>query len=303
MPDSGNKKDMTIGTRLTDTRHLAFKAATLLACFLTLCVPVHANEQARRADECPKRVVSLGPTITEKLYLLGMEDRLVGVTTYCVRPPEACTKEKVGNVTQVNVERIVELKPDVVFATSLTDRRSVESLKRLGIRVVVFNEPKSYGETAAQFLDLGRMVGKEEEAHRIVETAGRRVDAIKRRIGGLMQPKVFVQLGAKPLFAATKDSFVNDFIEFAGGTNIAREAKAGFYSREEVLKEDPDVIIIVGMDAAAESEKRVWQKFHSLKAVKNDRIFIMDSYRVCSPTPRTFVDALEEIVRALHPGV
>ena len=137
---------MTIGTRLTDTRHLAFKAATLLACFLTLCVPVHANEQARRADDTGWS--SLGPTITEKLYLLGMEDRLVGVTTYCVRPPEACTKEKVGNVTQVNVERIVELNQDVVFATSLTDRRSVESLKRLGIRVVVFNEPKSYGETS-----------------------------------------------------------------------------------------------------------------------------------------------------------
>lgn len=130
-----------------------------------------------------------------------------------------------------------------------------------------------------------------------------KVDAIRKRIEGLPRPKVFVQLGAKPLFAATKDSFVNDFIEFAGGTNIAREAKAGFYSREEVLKEDPEVIIIVGMDAAAGNEKKTWEKFRALQAVKGDRIFIMDSYRVCSPTPRTFVDALEEMVRALHPGV
>ena len=214
----------------------------------------------------------------------------------------ACAKEKIGNVTQVNIEKIVDLKPDLVFATSLTERRDVERLIRLGINVLVFNEPRSYAETNQQFLELGRIVGREREAEEIVRATGRRVDAIRERIEGLPQPSVFVQLGTKPLFAATKDSFVNDFIELAGGTNIAREAKTGFYSREEVLRQDPDVIILVGMDAAAGNEKKQWQKFRALKAVKNDRIFIMDSYRVCSPTPRTFVDALEEMVKALHPG-
>ena len=277
----------------------------LLTCFLVFgaCAAHAAEQPAGGVGPSPRRLVSLGPTITEKLYLLGVEDRLVGVTTYCVRPPEACKKEKIGNVTQVNVERIVELKPDVVFATSLTDRKSVESLKRLGIKVIVFNEPRSYAETNEQFLELGRTVGREREAGEIVAAARGKVDAIRKRIEGLPRPKVFVQLGAKPLFAATKDSFVNDFIEFAGGTNIAREAKTGFYSREEVLKQNPEVIIIVGMDAAAGNEKKTWEKFHALNAVKDDRIFIMDSYRVCSPTPRTFVDALEEMVRALHPGV
>ena len=288
-----------------DRRCLTNRMMILLTCFLACgaCAAHAAEQPAGGVGPSPRRIVSLGPTITEKLYLLGVEDRLVGVTTYCVRPPEACKKEKIGNVTQVNVERIVELKPDVVFATSLTDRKSVESLKRLGIKVIVFNEPRSYAETNEQFLELGRTVGREREAGEIVAAARGKVDAIRKRIEGLPRPKVFVQLGAKPLFAATKDSFVNDFIEFAGGSNIAREAKTGFYSREEVLKEDPEVIIIVGMDAAAGNEKKTWEKFHALNAVKDDRIFIMDSYRVCSPTPRTFVDALEEMVRALHPGV
>lgn len=278
------------------------KALMLLAALLAVgALAAHAADRGQEGIG-PRRLVSLGPTITEKLYLLGVQDRLMGVTTYCVRPPEACTKEKVGDVTQVNVERIVELKPDVVFATSLTDRRAIASLKRLGINVLVFNEPRSYGETNEQFLALGRIVGREKEAREIVTSQRLKVDAIRERIRGLPRPKVFVQLGAKPLFAATKDSFVNDFIEFAGGTNISREAKTGFYSREEVLEEDPDVIIIVGMDAAAENERKQWQKFRALKAVKNNKIFIMDSYRVCSPTPRTFVDALEDMVRALHPG-
>lgn len=298
MRDSGNKKDMIVGVHHMGTRYPALTLVTILALFLSLGVAIRES----RAHDYPERVVSLGPTITEKLFLLGAGDRIVGATTYCVRPPEACEKERVGNVTQVNVERIVELKPDAVFATSLTDRKSVESLKRLSIRVVVFDEPKSYAETNGQFLELGRIMGKEGEARKVVEDAGLRVDAIRKRIAGRARPKVFVQLGARPLFAATKDSFVNDFIEFAGGTNIARNARAGFYSREEVLAEDPDVIIIVGMDSAAESEKKTWQKFHSLKAVRHHRIFVMDSYRVCSPTPRTFVDALGEMVRALHPG-
>lgn len=274
----------------------------LLAALLAAGIlPAHAADRPQ-AEGGPRRLVSLGPTITEKLYLLGAQDGLVGVTTYCVRPPEACTKERVGDVTHVNVERVVELKPDVVFATSLTDRRAVASLKRLGVNVLVFNEPRSYAETNQQFLELGKIVRREREAREIVRAENLKVDAIRERTKGLPRPKVFVQLGAKPLFAATKDSFVNDFIEFAGGANIAREAKTGFYSREEVLKEDPDVIIIVGMDAAAGNGKKQWQKFRALKAVKNDRIFIMDSYRVCSPTPRTFVDALEDMVRALHPG-
>jgi iron complex transport system substrate-binding protein len=261
-----------------------------------------AGPPVTAAGPSPHRIVSLGPTITEKLYLLGVEDNLVGVTTYCVRPPEACAKEKIGNVTQVNIEKIVDLKPDLVLATSLTDHRAVESLKRLSIHVIVFDEPRSYAETNEQFLELGKIVGREREARQIVTATGRRVDAIRRRIKGLPRPTVFVQLGTKPLFAATKDSFVNDFIEFAGGTNIAREARSGFYSREEVLKQDPDIIILVGMDAQTANEKTAWQKFRALKAVKNDRIFIMDSYRVCSPTPRTFVDALDEMVKALHPG-
>ncbi len=279
------------------------KMITVMVCLLVAGIPaLFAGPPAGAAGLSPHRLVSLGPTITEKLYLLGAQDNLVGVTTYCVRPPEACAKEKIGNVTQVNVEKIVDLKPDLVLATSLTDHRAVESLKRLGIHVIVFDEPRSYAETNEQFLELGRIVGREREAREIIRTTDQRVVAIRKRIKGLSRPSVFVQLGTKPLFAATKDSFVNDFIEFAGGTNIALEAKSGFYSREEVLKQDPDIIILVGMDAQTANEKKVWQKFRALKAVKNDRIFIMDSYRVCSPTPRTFVDALEEMVKALHPG-
>jgi len=254
-------------------------------------------------DQPPRRIVSLGPTITEKLYLLGVQDELVGVTTYCERPPEARAKEKIGNVTQVNIEKVVELKPDLVLATSLTGSRSVERLEHLGLRVILFKEPSSFAEMNQQFLQLGRIVGREERAEAIVRDSEQKVERIRNRVKGLSRPKVFVQIGARPLFTATDDSFLHDFIEFAGGINIAAGAKTGLYSREAVLWRDPDVIIVVTMGITAQNEKKGWQKFNSISAVKHDRIVIMDPYRTCSPTPETFVEALEEMAKALHPGI
>jgi iron complex transport system substrate-binding protein len=264
---------------------------------------VHAMAAgANAADQSPRRIVSLGPTITEKLYLLGAQDELVGVTTYCTRPPEARAKERIGNVTQVNIEKVIQLKPDLVLATPLTGPRTVERLKHLGIRVIVFKDPDSFAEMNRQFLELGRIVGRERQAQEIVSASEQEVEHIRNRVKGLPRPKVFVQIGARPLFTATKHSFLNDFVEFAGGTNIAAGAKTGLYSREEVLWQDPDVIIVVTMGLAAENEKIGWRRFKSINAVKHDRIVTMDSYKTCSPTPETFVEALEAMVNALHPG-
>ena len=83
--------------------------------------------------------------------------------------------------------------------------------------------------------------------------------------------------------------------------NIAHETSHGHYSREEVLTKNPDVIIIVNMGITGLNEKKTWENYRTIKAVKNKRIFIVDSYKFCSPTPITFVEALRETVKILHP--
>ena len=87
----------------------------------------------------------------------------------------------------------------------------------------------------------------------------------------------------------------------SGGINIAAEARSGLYSREKVVAQNPDVIIVVSMGVAANQEKKVWQKFRNLSAVNNDRIYILDPDKVCSPTPPGFVETLKEIFLLLHP--
>lgn len=248
----------------------------------------------------PQRIVSLGPSVTKGLYLLGVEDRLIANTMYCVDPPQAKNKEKIGTVAEANIEKILNLKPDLVLAISLTNPKTKEKLKSLGINVVTLVTPKNFNEICEQFLELGKLVGKEKEAKKIVDTAKNRVNNIKRKIKKIGTSKVVIQVGAKPLFVATGGYFVNDYIELSGGTNIAKDAKEGIYSREEVLKANPDVIIITTMGMLGEEEKKVWGKYKTINAVKNNRVYVINTDKITSPTPISFVDTLEEFVRILH---
>ena len=272
----------------------------LLCCFIAILMFSYISSAIQAESNLPQRIISLKPALTRELYLLGVEDRLVANTIYCSQPPEAQKKEKVATVTKVNLEKVMILRPDLVLASSLTNSEQVEKLKNLGIRVTTFSTARSFSQICDQFLELGRIVGKEKEAERILSQSRKKMNSITGRGKNLPKPKVFVQVGAKPLFAVTNDSFVNDFIKFAGGINIASGAKTGLYSREKVLEQNPDVIIIVTMGIVGEEEKKIRRKYKTLNAAKNDRIHIIDSYKVCSPTPVSFVEVLEEIVGLIH---
>lgn len=255
------------------------------------------------AQVYPQRIISLGSAITEELYLLGVGDRIIGNTIYCNRPQEAKSKIKVGTVTKVDLEKIISLKPDLILATSLTDRRQLRKMEALKLNVVEIPAEINFSEICKNFLKLAKLVGKEKKAEEILKDIERKAGFIQQKAKNLPKPKVMVQIGAKPLFLATKRYFVHDFLELAGGINIAKEAKSGLYSREEILRQNPDVIIITTMGIIAEEEKINWQKFKSINAVKNNRIYVLDAYKVCSPTPVSFVVTLKEIFEILHPEV
>lgn len=249
----------------------------------------------------PKRIISLAPSITEELYLLEAQDSLVGNTTYCVTPPAARSKEKVGTITQLDLEKTVGLKPDLVLATSLTNTKSVQKLRDLGVEVKIFPAPKDFASLCDQFLELGKAIGKETEARAIISASQAGVAAIRTKTAALAKPKVFIEIGNKPLFTANRDYFINDFVKLAGGENIAEDSKIGTYSREEVIRRNADVILIVTMGLTGDKEKEAWQKFGTLNAVKHNRIYLLDSRKVCSPTPVSFVTTLKEIATLLHP--
>ena len=253
-----------------------------------------------RFSSLPQRIVSLVPAVTEQLFLLEMADEIVGVTTYCQRPPQAQTKEKVGTVIDVNIEKIIELRPDLVIASRLTDRKQIRKLRGLGLSVEVFDAPVDFQGLCESFLALSSMVGKEQKAREVLASAKTKLETVRQDIQGVAKRRVFVQIGANPLFTANGDSFINDVVEYAGGINIAGDAKTGIFSREEVIERNPDIILVVTMGIVGEKEKEVWLRYKTMNAIKNRRIFTVDSNRVCSPTPVTFVETVKELVRIFH---
>ncbi|MGA1825124.1 MAG: ABC transporter substrate-binding protein [bacterium] len=273
--------------------------------FLVSCISVYVlfstHAFASLEKEYPQRIISLSPDITEELYLLGAESKLVGCTVYCQRPPEAKKKEKVGTILEVSVEKILALKPDLVLAVSLTSPILREKLTNLGMRVVTFPSPKNFQEICEQFLELGRMIGKVQKAEEIIRPISKKIDSIINQVKSLRKPRVFVQIGTKPLATINKDSFINDFIEKAGGINSTKDLNNILYSRERIIKDNPEVIIVASMGINGKQEIERWKKFNTLQAVRNDRIYSVDSELLCSPTPVSFAETLEKIVTLLHP--
>lgn len=267
---------------------------------------IHTAPQAAngyQTDKGPGRIISLGPFITEELYLLGVEDRLIACTTYCTRPPAARNKIRVSNAVRPNIEKILNLKPDLVLVPELIDTRSLRKMKQLGIKVKTFPVARSFNEICTIFTDIGRLVKREKRALAIVAKARQRIVALQARLNGQPPVKVFMQIGANPLFTVIANTFMDDYITLIGGTNIAGSARSGIFSREEVVRKNPDVIIIVTMGNTHRQEKRTWMSFTSIQAVKNKRIHIMDAERVCSATPLTFVEVLEDLAPLLYPDL
>ncbi|MCX5871077.1 MAG: helical backbone metal receptor [Deltaproteobacteria bacterium] len=255
-------------------------------------------------EHFPRRIVSLGPINTENVFLLGAGDRLVADTSYCVHPAAARDKVKIGSVMQLNIEQILGLQPDLILATGLTTPQQVAQLATSGVRVVHFPQPSNFTAICAQFLELGKLLGLEARAREIIAEAQQEVRAIQQRVRGLPPKKVFLQVGAHPLFASVASSFTNDFITLAGGINIAAGQSDGRYNREKVTAQNPDVIIVAVMGSEGgigAREKEEWLRFEPISAVRNRQVFVVDPDLICSPSPMTFVKGLEQIAALIHP--
>lgn len=252
----------------------------------------------------PARIVSLSPLITENIFLLGAGDILVGDTVYCQRPEAARTKEKVGSVQELSIEKIVSLRPDLILASNLTPPQQVAKLRQLGFRVEAFRQPASFEAICEHFLRLGQMLGLRDRAGAVVGQARRKVEAVRQATASLPRPKVFLQVGAHPLFSSITSSFTNDYITLAGGVNIAGDQVSGAMKTEQVLALNPDLIIIAVMGSehgVGAEEKKHWLSFTALEASRNGRVYVMDPDLVCSPSPATFADTLLAVARLIHP--
>lgn len=251
-----------------------------------------------------QRIISLAPNITEILFTLGLEARVIGVTQHCNYPAGALSKTRVGSYIDLNIERILSLKPDLVIATADgNEKGSVERLVGFGIPVLVTN-PKNLNEVYETIETIGRKVQQTHRAEGMVRVLKIRAERIVQACSPLSHPRVFLQINENPLITVGQDTFHNHLIQLAGGINISGQESIKYpkYSLEQVLRSRPEVILITSMErgVAAERKKERWQRWDQLPAVRQGRIHILDSDLLDRPSPR-LIDGLEALARAIHP--
>lgn len=265
------------------------RAFLIFLLFLCLLMPSYAF---------PKRIISCMPSITETLFALGLTREVVGVTENCNYPPEAKLKEKVGRFT-INLEKVVSLKPDMVILLEDAQRKDIKKLSDFGLPVETVN-PHSVKDVRDMINILGLKTGRVISAYKLTSDMQARIYMVKIRYKDKERVPVFVIVGYKPLISVGNETFINDIIKIAGGTNIAKEAKSPYpqYNFEQLISIDPEAIVILKGVISEEDffEDKRWEE---LRAVINGKILFIDPDIISRPGPRV-VEAIEEIAEFLH---
>jgi len=252
----------------------------------------------------PRRVVSLAPSITEIVYDLKCGDLLKGATTYSDFPKAAQQLPKVGSYVYLDLEKIVSLKPDLCIGIKDGNPKEiVMRLEALGVPVYAVN-PRSLDSIQSTVLEIGALLQADEIARHVATDMKSRIDNIRQLAATAdHQPLIFFQIGISPIVSAGSDTFIHELIEIAGGINLAQSHTSyPRFSTEEVVVAAPDIMIITSMarEKAFEQIKAKWKQWTNIPAVKNNRIFLVNSDLFDRPTPR-LIEGLETLLQLIHP--
>jgi iron complex transport system substrate-binding protein len=253
-----------------------------------------------------RRIVSLAPSLTETVYALGLEDKLVGDTEYCDYPPDAAKKHKVGGAINPNMEEIAALKPDVVLVVkSLNRLETVRGLEQLGIPVYSA-DPHDVNGVLASMKKLSGVLGAEDAGAALDAKLRERLAAIHAKLEGVTPKQVLFIVWTEPLQSIGRKTFIADLLIHAGATSIVDSQQDWpKYNIEEAVRLQPEYLIFasshsegVKNDVDALALRPGWS---AMNAIKQRKIAVV-SDAINRPGPR-IVDAIEELARQLHPEV
>lgn len=249
----------------------------------------------------PLRIVSLAPSVTETIYLLGAQDRLIGNTTLCTWPEAAKHVPKMGTLLSPNYEIILAAQPDLVIAsTAGNDENSVRGLAELGVPVYVV-APRNVQSIFQTVENIGRITDCTEEGLRLVAEMKERLNRIKARLEGLPPVRAFFITWFDPLLTPGKITFENDVLSYANVQSITADIPQFYprYSLEQVLIKDPDAILTIEHKGDPLPPFKRTAGWKDLRAVKTDKVFFLSEY-LQHPSP-LFVDGVEDLARKLYP--
>lgn len=281
---------------------------TLFCLFLAAC-----GDSAKPAlnPSAPVRsIVSLKPNLTEIVFALGAGNRLVGVTDWCRYPEEAKSKEKLGGLGSIDLERLARIRPDLCLASS-TMGDLCERIERLGIRTLQVRD-LGIEDVDAGVAQIGKALGREDAANELRQKMKGQLATLAAKLHGRPPKKTLLILERQPgtvldLTVVGPNNVIDSLIRLGGGENLFADAPLPYpkANKEEILARNPEYILdfsVHGYSQGGEDKKELeaWKTLPTLRAVQESKVVIMPPGFDLSPGPR-MPEIAEAFARVLHP--
>ncbi len=248
--------------------------------------------------KAPERIVSISPAITEVMFLVGAQNKLVGISDFCMYPPETAKITKIGGMHNINYEVLLSLHPDVVLIGSMISQKDVDAIEKMGIPVVCIVEETSMEGMADMIRIIGKITNHEEKAEEQAEKWLTKIQNIRQENAqdSTTKKKVYyvVGFGDAGDFTAPKNTHINEIIELAGCENVGKNLSTWNISREVLFEANPDIILIRKEDKDAFCNQH---PYTLLPAVKENRVYPIESGWIDIVSPRNIkaVDMIRKI--------
>jgi len=233
-----------------------------------------------------QRIIAMAPHVTELLYAAGGGDRIVGAVTYSDFPEAAKKLPRIGTNRQIDMERVIAMKPDLIVAWMHgSSERQIETLRQLGIPIF-HSEPLKLEAIPDSLLRLGQLMGTESVAQPAAADIRKQFAALAKQYSSRSPVRMFYQVWDKPLYTLNGASIVSDAMRLCGGVNIFADLKttAPVVSVEAVLQADPEAVF--GTAEKDYGGVALWKPYTTMKAVRNDNLFTLDGELLNRAGPR-----------------
>ncbi len=247
----------------------------------------------------PEKVISVAPNITEMIFKLDAEDKLVGRTDYCDYPEEVSNIESIGTLRTPDIEKIISLEPDLVITSTHFDDENTAKLEEAGIDVVGLYEEFQVTGVYDMLETLGTALNKTEEAEKAVSEMKDSIKETTEAVKGLTEPTVYyvVGYGDSGDYSAPANTFVGGLIKLAGGNNIVPESDSWSFSREALLEADPEIIVV---RAGQKEDFMKTPGYEDLTAVKEGKVYEIDNNLIDRQGYRN-AEGVSALAKIFHP--
>ena len=268
---------------------MRFKALFIVS--LIFCTPLQAN-----TSDAAQRIVSLAPSLTELAYSAGAGDKLVGVVNFSDYPPAALSIANVGSYNAINLERIIELKPDLILAwQSGNAPNSLARLRKMGFSILVRDTQRL--EDIPQLIEeIGEFTATQTAAQAEAARLRHILQQLQQNYANRSKVRVFYQVWNQPLITIGGPQFISQALALCGAENIFSdlETLAPHVSIEAVIQRDPDLILLGGLSPVQQQWLNEWRAIPHLKAINQDLIYPFNADHFQRPTAR-LIDALDTL--------